>query len=217
MSRSIVWLGFLAVVVAVSAARAQNRLYNGNLELTPAEVYYDGFDLNLADDVPGWRMFVGEADGSWVYVNEVGTSNVDVDLAPGPMGGGLETAELSRPQVVSGHSYTATTTYDNYSASNGAAYFIDWFDDGGVLLSSVGGELGDPNGPSLFFPYSQKFTVAGIAPNNAATAGVRFIAGTGSYAGLTADNFSFVPEPSALMLSVVPAIAVIAAALRRRR
>lgn len=217
MRMSIGVFGCVGLIVAAGAAQAQNLLFNGDLELTPADVYYDGFDPSLADDVPGWQMFLGAADGSWVYVNGVGSGNVDVDLAPGPAGGGLETAALSRPAVVPGNSYTATVTYDNYSAPNGAAYFIDWYDGGDTFLSSVGGPLGDPNGPLEFFPYSQKFLISGVAPANAATAGVRFTAGTGSYAGMTADNFSFVPEPSSIVLAALTALGLSATVWRRRR
>ena len=68
----------------------------------------------VADDVPGWNLFVGAADGSYVLVNGVGSGNVDVDMANGPSGGGLETAAGSRPAVIPGEAYQASVTYDNY-------------------------------------------------------------------------------------------------------
>ena len=217
MSRLIAMFGLMGVIVVAGAAQAQNLLFNGDLELTPADVYYDGFDPSLADDVPGWILFLGAADGSYVLVNGVGSGNVDVDMAPGPAGGGLETAPLSRPSVVPGHSYTASLTYDNYFAPTGAAYFIDWYDGGGSLLGSDGGLLADPNGPSGYDPYDQKLSISGIAPTSSATAGIRFISGNAGYAGLAADNFSLVPEPSSMVLVALAALRLSAATWRKRR
>ncbi len=198
------WFALLAAAacfVASSASHATaNLLVNGNFEATPANVYFDGFDPSLSGDAPGWNLFLGAADGSYVYVNGVGSSNVDVDMGNGAAGGGLETAIGSRPAVVPGLGYLATVTYDNYFAPAGASYFIDWFDGGGSLLGSVGGPLGDPNGPFVFEPYTQLLSVSGVAPAGSAAAGVRFIAGNSGYAGLTADNFTLTPEPTSLAL-----------------
>ena len=199
----------------VISSAATNRLVNGDFEATPADTYFDGFDPSVADDVPGWNLFVGAADGSYVLVNGVGSGNVDVDMANGAAGGGLETAAGSRPAVVPGDTYKAYVTYDNYFSASGAAYFIDWFDGGGSLLSSVGGPLGDPNGPFGYEPYSQLFQLTGIAPAGSAAAGVRFTSSTG-YNGLAADNFSFVPEPATFAMLLLAAAALVGFRSRRR-
>jgi hypothetical protein len=188
------------LLCAAASTVSANLLINGNFEATPADAYFDGFDPSVADDVPGWNMFLGAADGSYVLVNGVGSANVDVDMANGSSGGGLETAVGSRPAVVPGYGYTASVTYDNYFAAGGASYFIDWFDGVGSLLGSTGGPLGDPNGPFVYEPYIQLFSASGIAPVGAAAAGVRFTAANAGYNGLAADNFSLVPEPTSLVL-----------------
>jgi hypothetical protein len=208
---------FLIAVGIASHAQAQNLLYNGDLELTPADVYYDGFDPSLADDVPGWNLFLGAADGSYVLVNGVGSGNTDVDMGIGPSGGGLETAPLSRPAVVPGVSYTATLTYDNYFAPADPSYFIDWYDGGGSYISSDGGLLPDPNGPFGYDPYVQLLSISGIAPGSAATAGVRFVSGNPGYAGLAADNFRLVvPEPTSFVMIVLASLALLAVPRRGR-
>ncbi len=213
----------IATIAAFSAigtawtAQAQNLLVNGDLESTPADVYYDGFDPSLADDVPGWNLFLGAADGSYVLVNGVGSGNTDVDMGNGPAGGGLETAALSRPAVIPGNSYTATATYDNYFAPSGASYFIDWYDGVGGLLGSDGGLLADANGLFGYDPYGQIVTVAGIAPGSAAAAGVRFTSGNPGYNGLAADNFTLgaIPEPGTIALAMLGGCWVLAAVRRR--
>jgi hypothetical protein len=185
---------------AAESTAATNLLVNGDFEATPADAYFDGFDPAVADDVPGWNMFLGAADGSYVLVNGAGSGNIDVDIANGSAGGGLETATGARPAVLPGAGYRATVTYDNYFASGGASYFIDWFDGVGSLLGSVGGPLDDPNGPLAYEPYTQLQSVAGVAPAGAVSAGVRFTAGNAGYAGLAADNFTLIPEPTSLVL-----------------
>ncbi|MGD9633733.1 MAG: PEP-CTERM sorting domain-containing protein [Pirellulales bacterium] len=189
-----------SIFCSATATAAGNLLVNGDFEATPADAYFDGFTPDVADDVPGWNMFLGAADGSYVYVNGVGSGNVDLDMANSAAGGGIETAALSRPTVTPGKTYTASLTYDNYFAPTDAAYFIDWFDSVGSLISSAGGPLADPNGPFTFAPYTQLLSVSGNAPIGSASAGVRFIAGNAGYAGLTADNFTLVPEPASLVL-----------------
>jgi MYXO-CTERM domain-containing protein len=213
----------LVVLAATRPARA-SLLVNGNFDSTgPAddifEVYYDGSTPSVADDVPGWLLFLGEADGSWIEVNQ-GVSpsppNVyDVDMGIGPSGGGLMTAPGSRPAVTPGLAYFASCTADNYNNGTGSAFFIDWFDASGALISSTGGGIGDPSGNGTFVPYTQTFTINGIAPALAALAGVRFTSGNSNFNGLAADNFTFavVPEPEGLALVGLCA----AAALRRRR
>jgi hypothetical protein len=211
MSRFLMVLVCAGIVSAACACQAQNLLVNGDLEATPADIYFDGFDPSAADDVPGWNLFLGAADGSYVLVNGVGSGNVDVDMANGPSGGGLETAAGSRPAVAPGLSYKATVTYDNYFTPSINSYFIDWFDGGGSLINSVGGILGDPNGAFGYAPYDQRFTIEAIAPLNAASAGVHF-ASRGGYAGLAADNFSLrqAPEPCSLGLLAVAGIGLFA-------
>ncbi len=192
------------VLAAAHGASAQNLLTNGDFEATPANVYYDGFDPNVADDVPGWLISLGAADGSYVLVSLDGSAGTwDVDTANGAAGGGIETALGSRPAVTPGNSYRAALTYDNYFGATAAAYFIDWFDAGGALLSSTGGELGDPNGPLTYAPYAQLLSTVGVAPAGAASAGVRFASGNPGYNGLAADNFALtlIPEPSGLALA----------------
>jgi len=216
-ARNIVgWL--LIAGLAPAHAASANLLHNGDFELTSADVFYDGFDPTLADDVTGWTLFLGSADGSYVLVNGVGSSNVGVDMGNGSAGGGLQTAFSSRPAVVAGDGYAASVTYDNYFAPVAPGFFIEWFDGGGSLLSSTGGSLGDPNGPFNYDPYNQLFTLSGIAPAGAATAGVRWFSASPGYAGLAVDNFTFspVPIPAAAWL-LLSGIGGIAALTRRRK
>jgi hypothetical protein len=199
-----------------SSTAAFNLLVNGDLEATPADTYFDGFNPALADDVPGWELFLGAADGSYVLVNGVGSGNVDVDMGNGPSGGGLRTAPGSRVSVAPGGEYKASLTYDNYFGASWAEFYIDWFDGGGTLLSSAGGALLDLNGPFVFAPYTQQLGVAGTAPAGAALAGVRLASGNAGYNGLTADNFRFVPEPSAALLLTLASSALLSFRNRRR-
>jgi hypothetical protein len=199
-----------------SSTAAFNLLVNGDFEATPAETYFDGFNTDLADDVPGWEMFLGAADGSYVLVNGVGGTNVDVDMGIGPTGGGLRTAAGSRASVVPGGAYQASLTYDNYFGAAAAEFYIDWFDGGGSLLSSAGGALADPNGPFVYEPYTQQLGVAGVAPAGTASAGVRLSSGNASYNGLAADNFRFVPEPSTALLLTLATSALLGLRNRRR-
>jgi len=215
MRQLLAGIAFLGVFGAVCGANAANKLTNGNLEATPADVYYDGFTPDLADDVPGWELFLGAADGSYVLVSGVGSGNVDVDSGNSPAGGGLKTAANSLVPVAPGLPYEASLTYDNYFGSTGAAYFIDWFDDNGSPLSSTGGPLADPNGPFDYAPYTQKLSINAIAPAGAFLAGVRFESGNPGYNGLAADNFSFVPEPTTAALVMLALCGV--SVVRRHR
>jgi hypothetical protein len=199
-----------------SSSAAVNLLVNGDLQATPADVYFDGFDPSVSDDVPGWELFLGAADGSYVLVSDEADSNIDLDMGNGPAGGGLRTAPGSRVPVSPGGLYGASLTYDNYFAPAGAEYYVDWFDGGGTLLSSSGGPLADPNGPFGYAPYTQKLEFAVHAPAGAASAGVRLTSANSGYGGLAADNFSFVPEPSTALLLVLAASALGAARIRRR-
>lgn len=193
-------IAFFSALSAGLTTRA-NLLVNGNFDAAPG-AYFDGFDPTVADDVLGWNLFLGAADGSYVLVSAESDPLAgvhDLDMGIGPAGGGIETAAGSRPAVSPGVSYTARVTTDNYFAPTGAAYFIDWYDNVGVLISSIGGPLFDPD-PFTYAPYTQLYSVTGTAPVNAATAGVRFTSGNPGYAGLAADNFALVPEPTSLVL-----------------
>lgn len=200
-------LALCLTLVVAAQAQAINQLTNGDFESGAGSVYYDGFDPSVSDDEPGWELFLGSADGSYVLISPEATPTPesgarDLDMGNGPAGGGVRTSVGSRPSVTPTLSYIATVTTDNYFAPTSAAYFIDWFDGGGALLSSAGGLLADPNGAAVYAPYTQLFSVVAVAPAGAASAGVRFEAGNGGYAGLAADNFTFdvVPEPSSLVL-----------------
>ena len=212
MSRFLMVLVCAGIVGVASSAHAQNLLVNGNLEATPADAYFDGWDPSVADDVPGWNLFLGAADGSYVYVNGVGSGNTDVDMAISGSGGGLETAVGSRPAVTSGLAYRASVTADNYFAPTFSAYYIASFDGMGTLLSSSGGPIGDPNGGFTYAPYTQEFTIDALAPAGAAAAGVRFTSGNPGYSGLAADNFSLrqVPEPATCALLAMAGMALLA-------
>jgi hypothetical protein len=206
----------LAVFAVVCSAQAANKLFNGNLDLTPGTVYYDGFDPSVADDVPGWTLFLGAADGSYVLVSPEADQGHDLDMAPGPAGGGLMTAPASRAVVAPGLQYVASLTYDNYFGPTGASYFIDWFESDGDPISSDGGLLGDPSGPFGYDPYNQKLNIVAVAPAGAGLAGVRFTSGNPGYAGLAADNFSFVPEPGAATLVALVWLGTMAFVPRKR-
>ena len=168
--------------------------------------------------MPGWSLFLGAADGSYVMVSyDAIASTVDLDMSNSSSGDGIETAFSSRPAVVAGNGYSASLTYDNSFAPAGAEFYIDWFGDGAALLNSSGGSLGDPNGPLGYDPYTQLLTISGIAPAGVTTAGVRLFSASSAYSGLTADNFTFsadvpVPIPAAawLLLSGAGAIAAMA-------
>jgi hypothetical protein len=202
--------GYLTLAIAVGGVTAPARaslLVNGDFNSTPARVYFDGRDPNVADDVPGWILVLGETTGgSWIDVNTgvpTDSGNVfDVDMGVGSPAGQLQTAPSSWPAVIAGTSYIATCTADNYFNATGSSFFIDWFDASGVLISSIGGSVGDPNGKNTFLPYTQTFTRSGAAPALAVSAGVRFTSGNSNYEGLTVDNFTFaaVPEPTGLAL-----------------
>jgi hypothetical protein len=206
----------------MSSVEAQNLLVNGNLNASPASTYYDGSDPSVADDVPGWLLYLGSAfEGSYVLVSsevDPAAGGIDADMAIGPSGGGMQTAPLLRPAVVPGLSYIAYFTHDNYFAPSTTSYFIDWFNSGGSLLSSNGGLVGDPNGPLGYAPYTQTFSVTAPAPLGAVTAGVRLLSGDASYAGLAADNFglSLVPEPTSAALISLAGL-VLMNSVRRRR
>ncbi len=206
------------ILVLAPVAQAQNLLINGDFEGGSGTVYYDGFDPDVADDEPGWEAFLGAADGSYVLISPESdplADTRDLDMANSAAGGGIKTAMGSRPAVTPLATYRATVATDNYFAPSGAAYFIDWFDGGGSLLSSVGGPLVDP-APLTYAPYTQVFAVTGAAPAGASTAGVRFESGNPGYAGLAADFFTLsrVPEPGTLTLAAA-AMALVGA--RRRR
>jgi hypothetical protein len=83
------------------------------------------------------------------------------------------------------------------------AFFLDWYDAGGNLISSEGGPIDDPNGPLTYQPYSQIHFIDATAPANAATAGVRLESGNPAYNGLAADHFdlTLVPEPAGAALA----------------
>jgi hypothetical protein len=220
MSRVLGLFAFLGVAGTIASIQAQNLLVNGNLNSTPGTVYYDGSDPSIADDVPGWILSLGAADGSYVLVSPESdplAGGVDADMGIGPAGGGMQTAPLLRPAVVPGLSYLASLTSDNYFTPTTTSYFIDWFDIGGSLISSNGGLIGDPSGPGVYAPYTQTFYVTATAPIGSVTAGVRLTSGSPSYAGLAADNFSFssVPEPSSVALIALGF--AIANIVRRRR
>ena len=214
--------GWLVLIAAPLAQADPNLLVNGDFESTPGLFYYDGFDPSLADDMPGWLISLGAADGSYVLVSpeaNPASGGTDLDMGAGPAGGGIQTAVGSRPVVVPLVSYHATLTTDNYFAPTGASYFIDWFDIGGATISSDGGALGDPNGPLAFAPYTQLFSITASAPLTAVSAGVRFEGGNAGYNGLAADNFHFgiVPEPSTLALLAIAGITSLTVRRRMKR
>jgi hypothetical protein len=221
MRRLIALFAFLGVVGSVCVVQAApNKLFNGNLDLTPGSVYYDGFDPSVADDVPGWELYLGASDGSYVLVSpeaNPAAGSHDVDMGIGPAGGGMRTAPGSRATVYGGITYNASLTYDNYFAPAGAAYFIDWFESDGDPLGSTGAILLDPNGPFGYDPYRQRITIVGTAPGGAALAGVRFESGNAGYAGLAADHFSLVPEPISIALLALGVLGLFGRATQRRR
>jgi hypothetical protein len=223
MKRLIATMACFAVASAAGVVQAgPNLLVNGGFEATPAMVYYDGSDPNLADDVPGWLMYLGAADGSWVQVApeaDPAANGWDADMAPGPAGGGLMTAPASRPAVVALLPYHATVTYDNYFSPTSPEFFIEWFDALGGLIGSDGGTLGDPSGPFGYDPYNQQFEITATAPLLAASAGVRFDGGNPGYSGLAADHFHFgvIPEPSSLLLTALATIGLLGTTARQRR
>jgi hypothetical protein len=217
MGRLISGTALVVMLVAACHAQAANKLFNGNLDLTVGTVYYDGFDPSVADDVPGWELFLGAADGSYVLVSPEAGQGHDLDTGSSAAGGGLRTAATSRVTVAPGLQYVASLTYDNYFGPTGASYFIDWFESDGDPLGSTGGLLADPNGPFGYDPYNQELSVIGVAPAGAALAGVRFESGNPGYAGLAADNFSFVPEPGTAALVVVGLLGAVACGRRRQK
>ncbi len=218
MNRSLMVLVCAGIVSMACTGQAQNLLVNGDLESSPAYTYFDGFDPGVADDVPGWNMFLGAADGSYVLVSLDGSGTIDLDTGSSAAGGGIETAVGSRPAVTPGLSYQASVNFDNYFGPTLAAYFIDWFDGVGALISSDGGSLTDANGAFTFEPYIQLASVGGIAPASAASAGVRFVSGNPGYNGLTADNFSLsvVPEPATIGLLAFAGIGLLGSRRSRR-
>jgi hypothetical protein len=211
-------LGLCLILFFAPSAEAQNLLVNGGFEVAP-NVYYDGFDTTLADDEPGWLMYLGAADGSYVLTSAESdplSGGTDLDMGIGPAGGGLKTAAGSRPAVTPLAPYQATVATDNYFAPTGVSYFIDWFDGVGGLISSDGGLLVDP-APLTYVPYTQVYTINATAPATAATAGVRFESGNAGYAGLAADHFTLtlVPEPGAMALVLLGGLAMMGVARRR--
>ena len=182
-----------------SCALAQtNLLYNGNLELTQSEFYYDSTGTNRFG-LPGWEAFATGDENSYVYIYYE-SANWLLELAgsdankPNFMGlAGLKTAVSNRVPVIPGQGYYATLTYDNDEPA-GSSYFIDWFNAGGNTVSSVGGALDDPN-PSVFAPFTQRFAIVGIAPANAVRAGVRLQISNPDFVTGTADNFAFAIQP----------------------
>jgi hypothetical protein len=208
--KRILVLCFLVGATRIASAQS-NLLTNGNFETGSGTVYFDGSDSTVADDEPGWLASLSAADGSYVLISpefsDPAAGTRDLDMGIGPSGGGIQTAAGSRPAVTPLSIYRATVTTDNYFAPSGAAYFIDWFDAGGSLISSIGGPLVDP-APLTYAPYTQLFSVLGAAPVNAASAGVRFTSGNPGYSGLAADNFTLsqVPEPAAGVIVLAIAI-----------
>ena len=205
-----------AIVAAAPLAQAgPNLLVNGNFEAGTGTVYFDGSDSTVADDEPGWLAFLGAGDGSYILISPEASSPFagtrDLDMGIGPAGGGVQTAVGSRPSVTPSATYAATATTDNYFAPSNSAYFIDWFDGDGTLISSVGGPLTDASALT-YEPYSQLFQVTGDAPAGAASAGVRLTAGNAGYGGLAADNFTFslVPEPSTAILGFATSLGMVA-------
>jgi hypothetical protein len=212
----------ICLILGVAGQTQGNLLVNGDFQSkTPTFFYYDNNTNNTgtAADVPGWLAFAAVDVSSWVMISEqTGTGNWVLDLSGSDFTtgnhvglAGIKTAVASRPAVTPGFTYNASVTYDNYSTPAGVSYYIDWFDAGGSALGSIGGALGDPNGSGTFAPTTQLFQVSGVAPANAAKAGVRFQSENGSYAGATADNFAFtaVPEPASMALIALGALAIL--------
>lgn len=215
MRRQIAVLALLGVFGAACDSQAANKLVNGNLDLTAGSVYFDGFDPSVADDVPGWELFLGAADGSYVLVSPEAGQGHDADMGISPAGGGMMTAPGSRPVVAPGLQYVASVTSDNYFGATLSSYFIDWFESDGDPLGSSGGPIGDPNGPFGYDPYNQTFTIVAVAPAGAGLAGVRFTSGNPGYNGLAADNFSLVPEPGTAALAALAICGLLASSRRR--
>jgi hypothetical protein len=110
------------VIAAARGAAAQNLLVNGGFGTPAADVYFDGSDPSVADDVPGWLMYLGAADGSYVLVSDEMdplASGADLDMGIGAAGGGIRTADDSRPAVTPLAAYEASMTSDNYFAASG--------------------------------------------------------------------------------------------------
>jgi hypothetical protein len=190
----------LMLACATCALAQSNLLYNGNFELTQSEFYYDSQSTNQFA-LPGWEAFAtGDAANSWVDVFR-DTSNWRLDLSGSDADqanffglAGLQTAVSNRVVVIPGKTYYATLTWDNEEPA-GVSFFIDWFNGGGNNFASVGGLLDDPN-PLVFAPFTQRFAVLGIAPANAALAGVRIQCSNPDFVTGTADNFVFGIQPA---------------------
>lgn len=189
-----------------SAVQAQaNLLLNGDFQNPGAPVifFYDNNTNNTgtASDILGWLAFANPDESSWVQISRESESSANwiLDLsgsdltAPGFVGlAGIQTADSARPRVTPLETYKATVTYDNYFEPAGISYFIDWFNAGGGLISSVGGRLSDPNGPGNYEPLTQVMEITGSAPLNAVFAGVRFQSSNGAFSGAAADNFQLI-------------------------
>ncbi len=191
---------FLAFSSSHFAFAQTNLLYNGNLEQTQTEFYFEADFPTNQFDLPGWEAFGSGDANSWVLVSHE-PSNWRLDLAGSDADAidfvglaGLKTAVSNRVPVIPGRAYYATVTYDNEEPA-GASYFIDWFNAGGNNFNSVGGALDDPNGPLVFAPFTQRLVILGTAPASAVRAGVRFQISNPDFVTATADNFAFGLQP----------------------
>jgi hypothetical protein len=194
---------FVSCAFASCALAQSNLLYNGNLELTQSEFYYDSAGTNRFG-LPGWEAFATGDANAWVLVSH-DPSNWRLDFAGSDADSidfiglaGLKTAVTNRVPVIAGQTYYATLTYDNEEPA-GVSYFIDWFNAGGNNFTSVGGPLDDPNGAAVFAPFTQRIAIMGTAPANAVGAGVRVQIANPDFVTATADNFSF---------GIVPVLAI---------
>ena len=201
---------------AVSHVSAANLLLtNPSFEIVGEPNYIDGVSTTTTA-VSGWLGVLGTASSGTNFVGTAGDQNGIGNARFGYTGNNAfwETRAANRAIVSAGDYTFAYSGRNDGTPATAPFVFVDWFDSGGILISSSSNFASDFVATSgvnstPFGNYSHTVT----APAGATAAGVRW--GT-TDRGMIGDNFSLavIPEPSSALLG---GLGLGLALLRRKR